>query len=137
MEFIEFLDDHARGHALTRCVVLPEMEKDVACGGFAVEYLLLSNGSAKQFPDDKRDISKVVFHNATNDREDFWERKLGGGEAFTEAEDREFMNYAIKHVVPIVTEHISEMREVVRELCIKRRLDGKRIQELLRFGAST
>ena len=31
----------------------------------------------------------LSFHNATSGREDFWGRKLGRDEAFTEAEDRE------------------------------------------------
>lgn len=135
VEFIEFLDGDARGHARTRCVVTSsETERTVACGGFAAEFYLLHNGYAEQDPDDKRNISQVVFHNATNDREDFWGRKLGRDEAFTEAEDREFMNHAIGSVVPIFNLYLPGMQELARELCDARRVEGKRVKELLRLG---
>ena len=64
----------------------------MACGGFAAEFYLLDKGLAERGPDDERDISQIVFHNATGDREDFWGRKLGRDEAFTKAEDEEFMH---------------------------------------------
>src|SRR5258705_12080163 len=107
----------ARGHARARCVVTSEIEKSVACGGFAAEFYLLDKGYAERGRDDERDISQIVFHNATGDREDFWGRKLGRDEAFTEAEDREFMNHAIGSVVPIFNLYLPGMRVLVRELC--------------------
>jgi hypothetical protein len=70
-----------------------ELERTVACGGFAAEVYLLKNGYAEKGPDDERDINRIVFHNATNDREDFWQRERGS--EFTDAEDREFMNNAV------------------------------------------
>ena len=82
IDFIEFLDGDARGHARSRCVVTSGTERSVACGGFAAEFYLLDRGYAEQDPEDKRNISQVVFHNATSDREDFWGRKLGRDEAF-------------------------------------------------------
>ena len=94
VEFIEFLDGDARGYARTRCDVEPDNSRSVACGRSA-EFYILDKGYAEQDSDDERNISQVVFHNATDDREDFWQRKLGRDEAFTEAEDREFMNHAI------------------------------------------
>ena len=111
----------------------------MACGGFAAEFYLLNNGYAERGRDDERDISRIVFHNATNDREDFWGRKLGRDEAFTEAEDREFMNHAVgSHgcggVVPIFNRCFSGMQELVRELCEARRVEGRRVKELLRLG---
>jgi hypothetical protein len=124
----------ARGHARARCVVTSEIERSVACGGFAAEFYLLDRGYAEQGRDDERNISQVVFHNATADREDFWGRKLGRDEAFTEAEDRQFMNHAIGSVVPIFSQYFSEMQELVRELCGARRVEGKRVKELLRVG---
>ena len=140
VDFIEFLDGDARGHARTRTVVTSsEMDRTVACGGFAAEFYLLNNAHAVQSPDDKRNISQVVFHNAISDREDFWGRKLGGDEAFTEAEDKEFMRHAIGPdgwggVVPIFNQYFSRMRELVRELCEARRVEGRRVKELLRIG---
>jgi hypothetical protein len=139
VEFIEFLDGDARGHARARCVVTPEIERSVACGGFAAEFYLLKNGYAERGHDDERDINKIVFHNATNDREDFWGRKLDRDEAFTEVEDREFMNHAIgPHgdggVAPIFNLYLPGMRELVHELCVARRVEGRRVKELLRIG---
>src|SRR5260221_9835543 len=83
VDFIEFLDGDARGHARSRCVVTPEIERSVACGGFAAEFYLLDKGYAERGRDDERDISQIVFHNATVDREAFWGGKLGRDEAFT------------------------------------------------------
>jgi hypothetical protein len=132
VELIEFLDGDARGHARTCCVVTPEIEKSVSCGGFAAEFYLLDKGYAERGGDDERDISQIVFHNATNDREDFWRRKLGRDEAFSNAEDEEFMHYAIEFVTPIFNQYFPEMQELVRELCDARRVEGRRVRELLR-----
>jgi hypothetical protein len=134
VDFIEFLDGDARGYARARCVVTPEIERSVACGGFAAEFYLLDKGYAEKGRDDERDISRIVFHNATSDREDFWERKLGRDEAFTEAEDKEFMHHAIGSVAPIFNQYFSGMQELVRELFEVRRVEGRRVKELLRLG---
>lgn len=132
VDFIEFLDGDARGYARARCVVTSEIERSVACGGFAAEYYLLNKGYAEQGPDDERDINQIVFHNATGDREDFWERKLGKDEAFTYAEDETFMNHAIEFGAPIFDRYFSGMQDLVRELFVARRVDGSRVRELLR-----
>lgn len=140
VEFIEFLDGDARGHARTRCVVTSsEIERTVACGGFAAEFYLLRNGYAERGDDDDRDINRIVFHNATNDREDFWGRKLGRDEEFTKEEDETFMHHAIGSdgyggVVPIFNQYFSGMQELVRELCDARRVEGRRVKELLQIG---
>jgi len=142
VEFIEFLDGDSRGHARTRCLITSsELEKTVACGGFAAEVFILKKGFAKKGSDDDRDINQIVFHNATGDREDFWGRRLGSDESFTEAEDREFMNRAVGldgwgGVVPIFNHYLSGMQEVVRELHAARRIEGTRVKELLLAGAS-
>lgn len=137
VDFIELLEGDTRGHARARCVVTPEIARDVACGGFAAEFYLLNNRYAEKGDDDGRDINRILFHNATHDREDFWERKLGRDEAFTEAEDRHFMNHAIgpdglRGVVPILHEHFSAMQRIVLELNESRKVEGRRVRELLR-----
>ena len=138
VDFIEFLDSDARGHARTRCVVHPGSARTVACGGFAAEFYLLNNGYAERGPDDDRDISRIVFHNATHDREDFWGRKIGLDESFDKAEDTTFMHHAIgpygnDGVVSIFPLYFSGMQALVRELCEVRRVEGRRICELLRI----
>jgi hypothetical protein len=140
VEFIEFLVSDARGHARTRCVFTSEMmEKIVAYGGFAAEVYLLKKELAEKAPDDDRDINRIPFHNATHDLEDFWGRKLGVDEEFSVAERTEFMHRAIGPdgwggVVPIFEQYFSGMQDLVRELLVARRVEGKRVEELLGFG---
>lgn len=133
VDSIEFLDGDARGHAVAHCCdVTPEIERSVACGGFAAEFYLLKKGYAEKRADDESDISQIVFHNATHDREEFWGRKFGS-DGFTEAEDTEFMRQAIG-LIPIFDRHFSRMQELVRELFAARRVEGRRVKELLRVG---
>lgn len=139
VELIEFLDGDLRGHARTCCVVAPEIEKIVACGGFAAEFLLLNNGYAELGLGDDRDISRVLFHNATNDLQDFWGRELGRDEACSEEEGREFMHHAIGRdghggLIPLFTLHFPRMQELVRELCEAKRVEGSKIKKILRIG---
>ena len=134
VDFIEFLEGDARGHARARCVVTSEIERSVACGGFAAEFYLLDKGYAEQGRDDERNISQIVFHNAAGDREDFWRRKLGRDEAFTKAEDEEFMRHATQVVAPIFKLYFSRMQNVVSELLAARKIDGARVKELLQLG---
>lgn len=91
-----WMERHVAMHA--RCVVTSEIERSVAFGGFAAEFFLLNNGHAQQRSDDDRDISQVVFHNATGDREEFGGRKLDASEAFTVEQDEAFMRHATKRV---------------------------------------
>lgn len=134
VDFIEFLDGDKRGYARARCVVTSDIERSVACGGFAAEFYLLNGGYAVRASDDERDISQIVFHNATGDREAFWGRKLDRDEAFTIAEDEVFMHHAINCVAPIFSKYFLGMQELVRELCDSRRVSGTRVKELLRVG---
>lgn len=134
VSFIEFLEADARGHARARCTVTSAIEKSVACGGFAAEFYLLDKGYAEKSPDDERDISRIVFHNATGDREDFWGRRLAKEEYFSEDEDRVFMNHAISTVVPIFDRYFLGMQAVARDLYEARRIEGLKVRKLLRLG---
>ena len=138
VDFIEFLDNHDRAHARARCVVTDDMENNVACAGFAAEYYLLRRGFAVRGPDDERDISQIVFHNATDDRQAFWGRTLRGpDDAFSVAEDEAFMHHAINVVAPIFDRYFDRMRMVVRELCATRRIEGERIRQILELSGSS
>jgi hypothetical protein len=135
VECIEFLDGDARGHARARCVVASEIERSVACGGFAAEFYLLNRGYAVQAPDDKRDINQVVLNNASMDGHAFFGREYSS-EGFEETETREFMNHAIGPdgrggVVPIIDAYFSAMQELARELLATRKVEGWRVKELL------
>jgi hypothetical protein len=112
----------------------------VACGGFAAEFYLLNNGYAEQAPGDKRDVGRIPYDSATIDCLDFLGREVDTYvDGFTAAETREFVNRAIGSdghggVAPIIAQHFSRMREVVRELRDAKRIEGRRIKELLRLG---
>ncbi len=140
VEFIEFLDGDARGYARARCVDTPDIEKSVACGGLAAEVFLLKNGYAELAPEDKRDINSIILNNASMDGHAFWGREYSS-EGFTETETMEFVSHAVGHdgnggVIPIFHRYLPGMRALVRELCDTRRVDGKRIKELLRSSAT-
>lgn len=49
---------------------MPNMERSVACGGFAAEFYLL-NGGYVDWSGDEQEISAIVFSNAWSDRVDF------------------------------------------------------------------
>jgi len=128
VEFMEFLLDDARGHARTRCVPTPGTDRSVACGGFAAEYFLLSKQLAEKQPNDKRDISQIVFHNASGDREEFWGRKIDWStNSFSKEEDEQFMQHAIHSVAPIFELYFASMQKLVRALLSKRRLEREHI----------
>jgi hypothetical protein len=133
VEFIEFLngDAPAHAHARARCIVTSEeMDKSVACAGFTAEFYLLDNRYAKQRSDDKRNINEVVFHNTTDDREGYWGRKRG--EEITEDENKKFLYHALS-LIPIFNQYFSVMQAVVHELCAARRVEGRRVKELLQL----
>lgn len=45
IDCIEFLDGDTQAFAVTRgCYVMPDMQRSVACGGFAAEFYLLQVG---------------------------------------------------------------------------------------------
>jgi len=138
VDFIEFLDGDARGHARTRCQEKPGTERSVACGGFATEVYLLKKGYAAQAPCDIRNINQVVLDNASMDGHAFLGREYSG-EGFEAAEAKEFMNHAIGPdgwggVVPIIDQYFSRMQELARELLSTRRVEGWRVQEVLMRG---
>ncbi|MDM0029102.1 hypothetical protein [Variovorax saccharolyticus] len=139
VDFVELPDGDTRGHARARCVVMPEIHRSVACGGFAAEFYLLKNEYAQRGRDDDRDINRIVFHNATHDREDFWGREPGSNPEFSEAEDMEFMHHAIGSdgrggMIPIFDLYFSRMQHLVRELGQARRVEGRRVRKVLRIG---
>lgn len=140
VDFIEFLDGDARGFARASCIHNPELRRSVACGGFAAEFFLLNKGYAERAPEDHRSIDSVVFNNASTDGHAFWGRAYSS-EGFEEAETREFVNHAIGPdgnggVVPIFDLYFSRMQELVRELLSARRVEGRRVKEILRLGTT-
>jgi len=131
VELMEFLENDSRGHARTSCIVLPEHNQSVACGGFAAEFYLLNEGLAELAPDDKRDINRVVFHNAIGDREEYWGRRLGVDEIFSVEEEHAFMNHAIGEVLPFFAHYLPGMQLLARELSRVGRVDGALVKRLL------
>lgn len=140
LDGIEFLEEDARGFAVARgCAVIPEMERSVACGGFAAEFYLLRAGyvDAGDLNDQSalESISSLVFSNAWRDREAFAGRKVTEDNDFTKEENDEFMRYAIERVAPIFDLYFAKMQLIVSELLAERKIDGERVKEYLRISA--
>jgi hypothetical protein len=141
LDGIEFIEggNAARGFAVTRgCYVEPDMERSVACGGFAAEYYLLRAGRIGGVNlNDPRELAAVsdkLFSNAWKDHQDFIGRTVTEDNDFTKEEKEEFMHYAIERVAPIFDRYFSRMEDVVRELLDARKIDGARVKELLQLG---
>jgi hypothetical protein len=133
LEDIEFLEGDTRGFAVAHCCdVTPEMERHVACGGYAAEFYLLQAGYVDWV--DLQEISATVLGNAWSDRQAFARRRVTEDNDFTRAEDEEFVHHATQVVAPIFQLYFSKMQNVVRELLSARRIDGARVKELLQLG---
>lgn len=133
LDGIEFLEGDARGFAVAHCCdVMPDMERSVACGGFAAEFYLLQAGYVDWV--DLQEISAIVFSNAWSDRQDFAGRTVTEDNDFTREEDEEFMRHATQVVAPIFNQYFLRMQIVVNELLAARKIDGARVKALLQLG---
>ncbi|MES2509097.1 MAG: hypothetical protein V4625_04165 [Pseudomonadota bacterium] len=133
LDCIEFLEQDARGFAVARCRdVMPHMERNVACGGYAAEFYLLQAGLVDWV--DLQEISAAVLSNAWRDRQEFAGRTVTEDNDFTNAENEEFVRHATQAVAPIFQLYFSRMENVVRELLAARKIDGVRVKELLQLG---
>lgn len=132
LDGIEFLERDARGFAVAHCCdVMPNMERSVACGGFAAEFYLLRAGYVDWV--DLQKISAILFSNAWMDRQDFAGRAVTEDNDFTKKEDEEFMRHATQCVAPIFNLYFSRMQNVVSELLSTRQISGARVKELLQL----
>jgi hypothetical protein len=129
VEFIELMGEDSRGLARARCETTPAIRKSVACGGFAIEYCLFRQGYLEDVAE--REMTQIIFRNATIDREMYGGRNVGADDEFTEEEDQAFMAHATGDVAPRFAGYLPRMQRVVRELLLHRKLDGKRVKELL------
>ncbi len=139
LDGIEFLEGDTRGFAAARgCVVMPDKERSVACGGFAAEFYLLRagyvDGGDLNDPSVVAKVSALVFSNAWSDRQAFAGRTVTEDNDFTKVEDEEFMRYATERVAPIFDLYFAEMQIVVSELLAERKINGARVKELLQIG---
>ena len=112
---------------------MPDMERSVACGGFAAEFYLLKTGNV-DWSGGEQEISAIVFGNAWRDRLDFVGRVVTQDNDLTEEEDKEFMRHATQVVAPIFDLYFSRMQDVVSELLVARKIDGARVKKLLQLG---
>ena len=138
LEGIEFIEGDAQRFAVARCCdVMPDMERSVACGGFAAEYYLLRAGYVDGVDlDDPRGVaaaSALVFSNAWRDQQDFVGRTVTEDNDFTKEENEEFMRYATERVAPIFDLYFAKMQIVVSELLAARKIDGARVKGLLQI----
>ena len=139
LDGIEFLKGDARGFAVARgCTVMPDKERDVACGGFAAEFYILRagyiDGVDLNDPSEVAIVSDLVFSNAWMDQQDFIGRMITDNNNFTKEEKEDFMSYAIVRVAPIFDLYFAKMQIVVSELLAEGRIDGARVKELLQIS---
>jgi hypothetical protein len=139
LDGIEFIEGDARGFAVARgCAVMPDKERSVACGGFAAEFYLLRAGCIDGVdlndPSEVARVSSLVFSNAWMDQQAFSRRMVTEDNDFTKEEKEEFMRYAIERVAPIFDLYFAKMQIVVSELLVERKIDGKRVKELLQIA---
>ena len=139
IDCIEFLNENSQGFAVSRgCLVMPETEKSVACGGFAAEFYLLNTGRVKGVDlttqEGIQEVSNHVFSNAWRDVQEFIGRSVTEDNDFTKDEQQNFMNYAINHVSPIFNLYLDNMELVVSELLSERKINGNRVREILQIG---
>lgn len=127
VQYVELLRDHGLGRARARCITNQYIRQRVACGGFAAEFVLLRDGDVG--PQDERDITQVLFRNATIDREMY--HSLDSGADFCKDQDQDFMNCAINEVVPIIRLYKAEMAKAVEELEREGCVCGERIKRIL------
>lgn len=127
VQYVELLRDHELGRARARCITNQYIRQRVACGGFAAEFVLLRDGDVG--PQDERDITQVLFRNATIDREMY--HSLDSGADFCEDQDQDFMSCAINEVVPIIRLYKAEMAQAVEELEREGCVCGERIKRIL------
>lgn len=113
---------------------MPDMERDVACGGYAAEFYLLRAGYVDWV--DLQEISATVLGNAWRDRQEFAGRTVTEDNDFTKEENEEFVRHATQAVAPIFELYFSRMQNVVSELLAARKIDGARVKDLLRLGIS-
>lgn len=127
VQCVELLSEHKLGRARARCVTNQYIRQQVACGGFAAEFVLLRDGDLG--PQDEKEITQVLFRNATIDREMY--HSLDSGAELSEAQDREFMHCAINEVAPIICSHKALIAQVVEELEKNGGVSGERIKQIL------
>lgn len=128
VEFVQLLnEEHSVGQAFARCTPTVIGRPMALCGGFAMEFALLRSGRLAIV--DEREMTQVLFRNATIDREMYW-RKPSGAD-FTEEEDRDFMNMAINVVSPVLIQFFPRAQILVDELLETERISGERIKEVL------
>jgi len=127
VQHVELLNDHELGRARARCITTPNIRQRVACGGFAAEFVLFRDGDIG--PQDEKEITQVLFRNATIDREMY--HSLASGTATSEAQDREFMNCAIDIVASIIRRHKPAIAKAVQELERDSCVSGQRIKQIM------
>lgn len=138
LDRIEFLEGEQVFAVARGCYVMPGMERNVACGGFAAEFYLLRSGHVTgvdlKSAEGVAAVSARLFSNAWRDHQDFVGRTVTEENDFTKEEQEEFMNYAITRVAPIFVLYFEKMKLVVNELLTARSIEGSRVRELLQIG---
>ncbi len=127
VEDVEILDNNDTCYAVARCKTNETIRKKVACAGFAAELMLFRDNYLGE--QDEKEMCQILFKNATHDRNSY--HSLKHGSQPTEFQDRDFMNFAYKTVLPIIRNYKNEIATAVAELRASKKITGNRIKEIM------
>lgn len=136
VEFMELLRDESNGaRARARCIHNPHQRQNVACGGFAVEYMLFRGNRLIDLngaPLAEQAFIDVAMKHAGIDKVVFFGSDCRSANGAWPADmDRAFMSHAIQSVVPILRQLFSRMERLAAELQAQGRLESEAIKLIL------
>lgn len=130
VQFVQLLSEgHSVGLAFARCAPTVYGRPMALCGGFAMEFALLRSGRLAVV--DEREMTQVLFRNATIDRVMYWRKPPGA--VFSEDEDQEFMTLATNVVAPVLIRFLPLVQILVDQLLETQKVSGEKIKEVLAF----
>lgn len=113
----------------------PAAQRFIACGGFAVEYLLFDSGrltTSDGAPLTQKEFVKPALVNAWKDKQSFFGGDFEGEDGcWPEHYDREFMEFAVTIVAPRLRRRFDEIEAIAQALKTKRLLVRADIEALL------
>ena len=140
VEFAELIEDPmSKARAKVRAQFDLSARQLIACGGFAVEYLLYQSGriaDSNGLPITERSFIDASIDNARRDKLSFFDGDFAETDGCWPKEmDTEFMNYAIDKLVPRMRQHFQKIEALASALEEKSKLGRDEIEAIIGFGA--
>lgn len=133
VEFIELMPE-----ARTNANRPPAGVRTIACAGFAMEFILYRDKRLVQadgLPITEKSFIDAAMNSTMLDKSSYFGSNLMQSDGtWPEHMDREFMNFAIRHVVPLMDELLPKIVELALALEAGGRLERSEIERILRFS---